>query len=91
MIIVVCVSFSYYFNKQKIRLSELRHIDKIAFDLTVQATSDMIVNKMVAMIEMIKRDGKCSGEYPDEHWPKKDTFQVGMGNIKKIAKDIQIL
>ena len=69
-------------------------VDKSTFDATRDALIKFEVEPFVAMIDQIKSDGKCSGEFDDAKWPRnerlvsgqKHLVQIGLPSLDKFQK-----
>ena len=60
-------------------------VDKSTFDATRDALIKFEVEPFVAMIDQIKSDGKCSGEFDDAKWPRNERLVSGQKHLVEIG------
>ena len=56
-------------------------VDKSTFDATRDALIKFEVDPFVAMIDQIKSDGKCSGDFDDKKWPRNQRLVSGQDHL----------
>ena len=60
-------------------------VDKSTFDATRDALIKFEVEPFVAMIDQIKSDGKCSGDFDDAKWPRNERLVSGQKHLVEIG------
>ena len=60
-------------------------VDKSTFDATRDALIKFEVEPFVAMIDQIKSDGKCSGDFDDAKWPRNERLVSGQKHLVDIG------
>jgi len=64
------------------RIRALTKADKPAFADTKSKVCDFITRPLKEMIDQIAKDGKCSGNFADEQWPREKIVSLAEGQAK---------